>query len=155
LALGASCGGDDGKCSKIGCYDTFTVGFTGGSWVDGAYSVMVTVDGDEFECVFELPLEDAPRSVCQPNSPVELWAYRDEVTDPFLPAGVVVLGTPEEVSVVLSHEGEVLASDDYEVSDDRIFPNGEECDKGCLNAKASLSLGGQGGAGGGAGAAGD
>jgi hypothetical protein len=158
LALGSSCH-DEHNCSKLGCHDTFTIGFHKTSdWVDGKYAIALDIDGEAIECSFSVPIPEDPQTVCPGGSGIEFWVYRATTADPFLPAGVVIPGSPELVSIAVSQAQTTLAEDTFEVGDDRVYPNGPECDGGCLDAKASLdfdgSAGGAGGAGGEAGSAG-
>ena len=148
LFVGASCGSDD-KCSREGCHDQFLVNFEHEEWADGAYEIHVTIDGDPVDCEFVLPFGDRAPMVCPDDGGVVFWAYRENSSSPYLPRGIIVIGEPDEVSVSVSLGGETLASESFEVGDDRRYPNGPDCDNGCLDEQDDLefdaSAGGAGG----------
>ena len=150
LLLGASCGSGDDKCTRIGCHDQFVISFEHEEWDEGSYVIEVSVDGHDVECSFEFPFPTVSPEVCPDGEGVVFWAYREEEDLPFEPRGMIVLGEPDEVSIAVELDDELLVSESFEVGDDRVYPNGPACDKGCLDERAALMFddGGRGGAGG-------
>ncbi len=138
--------GDD--CKPIDCQDgVWVVAQPSGSWRAGDYELEVTHDGKTDKCGFSLPYL-VPTSTlttyvecgevhvnlyaqssctdCSLDGPFELDLYLDAL--------------PEELSVQLTLDGEVVSSDERKVDYKDIYPRGEECGGGCTQARLKLDV---------------
>lgn len=148
-SLGVACDvGDD--CDPIECGNGVwvTAAPAGNVWDTGDYELTVTYDGDVESCSFELPRALPTSTVtiyldCGPRVRASLYALSD-CTSCSINDGIelqlFVDGTPDELSVELTHDEETVLTDSRTVEYEQLYPRGEECGGGCRQARFKLEV---------------
>lgn len=136
-----SCGGPMG-CTLMGCSDSLRVAFDPPLGAEGAYEVVVEGDAKTRTCTATLPLgEGGPE--CERGDddrfPGSLSLDLDR-TEPMSLRGVWVYGSPKKVNVTVRRDGVLLASETFEPSYEKTYPNGPECGPTCFSGSAKLPI---------------
>lgn len=143
------------SCTVAGCVDSLSLQLTtpGGDWSPGSYELTVTADGQASTCTFSLagPLVD--------NGPVEGWTCSGALTASLrnelscqgpscspvagrFQLDVALDATPQQASVKLHHEGQLVTEQSVSPTYVESSPNGPGCAPVCQNATASLAVSG-------------
>jgi hypothetical protein len=131
------------QCTLIGCGAPFEVTFmpAGGKWAPGTYTVAVTADGTAGSCVVTLPF-----SSCQVGPDCigsRGWDLLDSgcalAPDQHGISGLVFrTSTPMNVEVVVTRDGQQLATGVFAPAYESSQPNGPGCGDTCFGAPAGM-----------------
>lgn len=138
--------GDD--CEPIACQNgVWIVAEPSGSWKAGDYELEVTFDGETETCAFDLPYFVPTATLTTfiecGKAHVTLYAQTSctncSLDDPF-ELDLYLDAQPEELSIQLTRDGEVVLSDERTVEYEDIYPRGEACGGGCRQARYDLAV---------------
>ena len=133
-------------CSTQGCGTTLEIEFEESNtepWSDGVWSVSVRTSGEELgTCELELPVGSAPPN---PNCSGDLYLHAaqdgeslERVVSSFRSARADAL--PEEITVRLERDGQLVSEQDIEPDYQTYRPNGPECAPECRSATIPYSF---------------
>lgn len=129
-------------CTEIGCVDGFSLSFEkAGIWDAGIWTVVVEVDGVAVTCETTFPLDSEGLTSCDAEGVLL------ELSGSALPAkeqaisGVIIQSVDfTSLSVSLSLDGKLIATEDFTPEWVTSQPNGPDCEPICTNDSASMSL---------------
>ena len=129
------------SCTKIGCFDSFTVAFSKAStvWEPGSYVITVDADGKKDSCTFDMPFVAGPACTSDLMA-LNLIPVSDPSNEIKGLESVVVFDAPLFVQVTVARDGVDLGMNLFLPSYSEDEPNGAMCGPTCHNAGSELSV---------------
>lgn len=132
-------------CTQIGCIDGLRLEIEkAGAWQPGAYVFAFTVDGAAVRCSGSLPLKpcDAgPSLVCDVEGRVQIGESGCALAaDAQGFSDVQIHGSPAQVEVSLTRDGQELSRAALTPTYAESRPNGPGCEPVCRGASAKLAV---------------
>ncbi|MBK8172982.1 MAG: hypothetical protein IPK60_21980 [Sandaracinaceae bacterium] len=127
-------------CTLIGCEDGFGVAFDARDWPGGDYVVTVDADGQARTCTVTLPYATVETGATCSDG------LRLDTSGSALPAseheilGLHVTDTPASLTVTITRDSVMLATESFTPSYITTQPNGPGCEPVCTQANATMSF---------------
>jgi hypothetical protein len=131
-------------CTEMGCTSGYRIGVSPDQgWPAGQYTFEITADGKQQICTGSIPLSDcATQSIrCTGDdlaSIEELGCAIDVASQGY--GGIAFNGTPCDVRIKISRDGEVLADSSFTPDYRWIEVNGPGCGPRCLQGSDAVTL---------------
>lgn len=125
------------NCTEMGCLEGVQLALES-PLEEGEYRFVVEADGWTVICDATFPLSKEIAFPCRSNGEegwvgdLSLWGGEEPI--------LTLHRTPKSLWLRVTKDDAIVHAGIYRPAYERQFPNGEECDSGCLNAKVSVIL---------------